>query len=137
MTVTILPLHPQHDNAPDGPSSAMPENPEPIVQDNTSDYGDFTLDEEEIIIQLLTNAEPGEAIEEEPLEVTDIEDYEEPQGIRLPKTLGKELWLPPWRQQQQHRQQEGVVQIDNQTAVDSNSTTNSRSSRAAHSLSSR
>ena len=48
------------------------------MDDNVSDYGDF--DEEDVkLLNLLS-----QAIENEPLIVTDIEDYEPPQGILLP-----------------------------------------------------
>jgi hypothetical protein len=88
---------------------------------STSDYGsDFTPDEEELLNELLTrvatqqqttvvtNATTNpstppaiEAIEladlqplQDPLVVTDIEDYEVPQAVRLPKVLGRESWSP-------------------------------------------
>lgn len=74
------------------------------VHDDASDYGDFTLDEQVVINELLANIKPGSTTAVEPFELTDIEDYEEPRGVRLPKTLGKELWDAPWiRQQPQAR----------------------------------
>lgn len=75
------------------------------IREDGSDYGDFTLDEQEIIDELLANIPSATAIEDELLELTDIEDYEEPSGVRLPKTLGKELCVPPWLQQQQPKAQ--------------------------------
>jgi hypothetical protein len=62
-----------------------------------SDYGDFASDEEEIINHLLGNLAPPSPPAEPPLIVTDIEDYEEPRGVRLPKVLGVERSLPKWQ----------------------------------------
>ena len=67
-----------------------------LTADDVSDYGDFGNDEEElqIVEQLLTQvASKPEA--QASLLVTDIEDYEPPRGVRLPKVLGFEqtrLW---------------------------------------------
>lgn len=54
---------------------------------NTSDYGDFGEDTEEIQIlsELLAKAEEESRVVT--LKVTDIEDYEHPQGLLLPKSL--------------------------------------------------
>ena len=60
-----------------------------------SDYGDFASDEEDIINHLLENLAPPSPSADPPLVVTDIEDYEEPRGVRLPKVLGVERSLPP------------------------------------------
>jgi hypothetical protein len=62
-----------------------------------SDYGDFASDEEEIINRLLENLAPPSPPADPPLIVTDIEDYEEPRGVRLPKVLGVERSLPKWQ----------------------------------------
>jgi hypothetical protein len=62
-----------------------------------SDYGDFASDEEEIINHLLGNLAPPTPSADPPLVVTDIEDYEEPRGVRLPKVLGVERSLPKWQ----------------------------------------
>jgi hypothetical protein len=72
------------------------------LHDDGSDYGDFTLDEEAVINELLSNIPPGNTTADEPLVLTDIEDYDEPAGIRLPKILGKEIWVDPRVQQQPH-----------------------------------
>lgn len=60
--------------------------------DDGSDYGDFGNDEEEleIVEQLLQQATSNASKVDEngPLIVIDIEDYEAPRGIRLPKVLG-------------------------------------------------
>jgi hypothetical protein len=61
-----------------------------------SDYGDFASDEEEFINHLLENLAPPSPPADSPLVVTDIEDYEEPRGVRLPKVLGVERSLPKW-----------------------------------------
>lgn len=69
--------------------------------DTESDYGDFTNDAEEleIIDTLLSEAENWQRPDASSLLVTDIEDYEPPQGVRLPKILGIEqtsrLWEAP------------------------------------------
>lgn len=70
-----------------------------LTADDGSDYGDFGNDEEElqIVEQLLQQATSNASKEEKeaPLVVIDIEDYEAPRGIRLPKVLGLEstrLW---------------------------------------------
>ena len=63
----------------------------------SSDYGDFTSGEEEIINHLLENLAPPSPSADPPLVVTDIEDYEEPRAVRLPKVLGVERSLPKWQ----------------------------------------
>jgi len=57
--------------------------------DNASDYGDFGSDAEEIEIldTLLAQAASGTEEGQESFVVTDIEDYEAPRGILLPKTI--------------------------------------------------
>lgn len=58
------------------------------LPDNASDYGDFSGDAEEIeILNLLLAQADQKSIEEQepPLLVNDIEDYEQPKGIFLPK----------------------------------------------------
>ncbi len=102
MTLSIPPILSAGSDMPLGSSSDMPPSPEATanIHDDGSDYGDFTLDEQEIINKLLLDAGPPSTIAEEPLELIDIEDYEEPKGVRLPKTLGKEQWSPPWMRQQ-------------------------------------
>ena len=67
------------------------------ITEADSDYGDFASDEEEIINHLLGNLAPPSPPADPPLVVTDIEDYEEPRGIRLPKVLGVERSLPKWQ----------------------------------------
>ena len=63
-----------------------------IPLDTESDYGDFANDAEEleIIDTLLSEAENGQRLDASSLLVTDIEDYEPPKGVRLPKILGVE-----------------------------------------------
>lgn len=60
-----------------------------LTADDGSDYGDFGNDEEEleIVEQLLTQV-ASKPDEHESLLVIDIEDYEPPRGVRLPKVLG-------------------------------------------------
>lgn len=69
-----------------------------VTYEASSDYSDFASDEEDIINHLLTNAIPSSASAGASLLVTDIEDYEEPKGVRLPKVLGVQRspykWLP-------------------------------------------
>ena len=92
-----------------------PSDPIGILSDDESDYGEFTLDEQEILNDLLANAGSSGAIADEPLELTDIEDYEEPKGVRLPKTLGKELWTsPPWMRQQARAMVATQISVDDQ-----------------------
>ena len=67
------------------------------ITEADSDYGDFASDEEEIINRLLGNLVPPSPPADPPLVVTDIEDYEEPRGVRLPKVLGVERSLPKWQ----------------------------------------
>lgn len=57
--------------------------------DNASDYGDFGSDAEEVEIldTLLARAASGNEEGQESFVVTDIEDYELPRGILLPKTI--------------------------------------------------
>ena len=94
--------------------------------DNGSDYGDFTLDEQELINELLANIQPENTIAttaDEPLVLTDIEDYEEPTGICLPKTLGKELWINPGAQQQPQAKVASDITAEEQTLRDRNTFT--------------
>lgn len=57
--------------------------------DSASDYGDFGSDAEEIEIldTLLAEAASGTAEGQRAFVVTDIEDYEPPRGVLLPKTI--------------------------------------------------
>lgn len=67
----------------------QPANPQQDA--DTDEYSDFPDDEEalEIIDRLLIQATNQHAQEQNaPLQVTDIEDYEDPRGIRLPKVPG-------------------------------------------------
>ncbi len=97
------------------------------IHDDASDYGDFTLDEQEILNELLANTIPGTTtVADEPLELTDIEDYEEPKGVRLPKTLGKAQWIPPWMQQQPQAQNAAQFTVEDKTSRDNLSATKSR-----------
>ena len=75
------------------------------LRDDDSDYGDFASDEEDIIINLLSSIPVPNEPPEAPLIVTDIEDYEEPRGVRLPKVLGTERRPGKW-QPQVHIQRE-------------------------------
>ena len=70
--------------------------PPAAVTESGSDYGDFSSDEEEIIKSLLGNGAPPSPLTDAPLLVTDIEDYEEARGVRLPKVLGVERSIPLW-----------------------------------------
>lgn len=92
------------------------------TQSDASDYGDFTLDEQEIINGLLANTTPENTTADEPLELTDIEDYEDPRGVHLPKTLGKELWAAPWMHQQPQAGVAPHVTVENQTLRNSGTT---------------
>lgn len=78
-----------------------------LTNDIGSDYGDFASDEEELINGLLANVGTRGETEGAALLVTDIEDYEGPKGIRLPKVLGFERGPPTWLslEQGQIRQQ--------------------------------
>ena len=67
----------------------------PQHDDNFDEYSDFADDPEalEIIDQLLlavADQRKEDALANAPLVVTDIEDYEEPRGVRLPKVFGFE-----------------------------------------------
>ena len=75
------------------------------AQDDESDYGEITLEEQQILdAWLANNSTSDDAIlsvpDERPLKLTDIEDYEDPSSIRLPRILGKELWEPGPDQEQ-------------------------------------
>jgi hypothetical protein len=103
MTLSIPPAVSTGNDTLHGSSSDMsqPSEVTGFIRDDGSDYGEFTLEEQEIIHELLSNVGPDSAIADQPsLELTDIEDYEEPKGVRLPKILGKEQWTPPWMRQQ-------------------------------------
>ena len=72
-----------------------------IQLDIESDYGDFANDAEEleIIDSLLSEVENGQRPDATSLLVTDIEDYEPPKGVRLPKIFGVEQSLHAWEPQ--------------------------------------
>ena len=94
-------------------NEASDPNPLDDAADHRSDYGDFASDEEEILTRLLSQIEPTSATGDPPLLVIDIEDYEAPQGVRLPKVLGLEkrdfLWLSQGeRQNTDERARDGV-----------------------------
>jgi hypothetical protein len=86
----------------------LPLSPVEIIETG-SDYGDFASDEEEIINNILGNIEPPSPFLDAPLLVTDIEDYEEPRGVRLPKILGVERSTPFWLPQVQVQEQDQIV----------------------------
>ncbi|KKY17756.1 putative exonuclease v [Phaeomoniella chlamydospora] len=67
-----------------------PPSSEPIT-DYGSDWDDEFVDE---IVSTSTKLTAGS---EEPLVITDIEDYETPTAVRLPKVHGKEAYSPRWR----------------------------------------
>ena len=78
-------------------------NPQDIENDAASDYGsEFSPDEVELLTGLLSTTPPPDAVADEPLIITDIEDYEDPKGVRLPKVLGQVKWSP---------QSQGSVQV--------------------------
>ena len=80
-----------------------------LTADDGSDYGDFGDEEElEIVEQLLTQV-ASKPDEHEPLHVIDIEDYEAPRGVRLPKVLGVES-TRPW--ETGHTQSNTQVPLD-------------------------
>jgi len=81
-----------------------------IPLDTESDYGDFANDAEEleIIDILLSEAENGERLDASSLLVTDIEDYEPPKGVRLPKILGVEQTSYPRELSDQTLQDNGA-----------------------------
>ena len=80
-----------------------------VTHEAGSDYGDFASDEEEIINHLLQKAVPQSAGAGAPLLVTDIEDYEEPRGVRLPKVLGVERSLQAWPPQVQFQSHDQIL----------------------------
>jgi hypothetical protein len=90
-------------NAPNiAVSDTFIESTNRLTADDRSDYGDFGNDQEEleIVEQLLEQAawNASKLDENESLVVIDIEDYEPPRGVRLPKVLGLEstrLWETP------------------------------------------
>lgn len=87
-----------HDFADPEPPASVQDAGSYVEQDG-SDYGDLGNDEEElgIIEHLLTQLDPHSA--DAQLRVTDIEDYEPPLGVRLPKILGVEQSTRQWEVQ--------------------------------------
>lgn len=86
----MLTKHPNLGNSSTIPiSDTFIESTTRLTADDGSDYGDFGNDDEEleIIEQLLTQV-GSKPDEQESLLVIDIEDYEPPRGVRLPKVLG-------------------------------------------------
>jgi hypothetical protein len=61
-----------------------------LTADAGSDYGDFGDEEELAIVEQLLSQVASKTEENASLIVTDIEDYEPPRGLRLPKVLGIE-----------------------------------------------
>jgi hypothetical protein len=61
-----------------------------LTADGGSDYGDFGDEEELAIVDQLLSQVASKTEENASLIVTDIEDYEPPRGLRLPKVLGVE-----------------------------------------------
>lgn len=59
------------------------------VHETSSDYGS---DPDEETLNTLYSAIPSDTIEIRKQRVIDIEDYEDPKGIKLPKVLGKAAW---------------------------------------------
>jgi hypothetical protein len=93
-------------NAPISVSEAFIDSTSKLTADEGSDYGDFGNDEEELeIVDRLLQQIASKEDERESFVVTDIEDYEPPRGVRLPKVLGLEqtrLWeRPPSQSQKQ------------------------------------
>jgi hypothetical protein len=86
-----------HDESMIGDGELQHPLPPIAITEADSDYGDFASDEEEIINHLLGNLAPPSPPVDPPLVVTDIEDYEEPRGVRLPKVLGVERSLSKWQ----------------------------------------
>jgi hypothetical protein len=74
-----------------------------------SDYGDFTEDEEAILNHLLENIASPSSLIDAPLLITDIEDYEEPRELRLPKVLGVERSTPFWLSKVQLKNQDQTI----------------------------
>ena len=69
----------------DDPTSSSSSDPE-------NDYGSEW--DEDVVHQLVSHEATLAGGPESPLLITDIEDYETPHEVRLPKVLGKELWFP-------------------------------------------
>jgi hypothetical protein len=118
MTVSILATSSADNKLLHGASSAMSQDLQATktVHDDGSDYGEFTLDEEALINELLANIQPGNT-------TADIEDYEEPIGFRLSKTLGKELWVAPEVERQAQAKVAVNVTVEKPTLRDSHTFT--------------
>ena len=82
-------------------------------QNSDDEYSDFAVDPEELAIideLLLQVAAKRNQSQNAPLVTTDIEDYEAPRVVRLPKLLGVETtrqWHPPIQPQESRRDQNG------------------------------
>lgn len=90
--------HPAISILEDDPSEQIRFGTTATLLETESDYGDFANDAEEleIIDSLLSEAENWQCADASTLLVTDIEDYEPPEGVRLPKILGAEQPSRPW-----------------------------------------
>ncbi len=85
------------------------------LDDNDDEFSDFADDPEELeiidrlLLEVASKQQQRPAQEEDaPLVVvTDIEDYEAPRGVRLPKVLGLETARHQWEIQRQQPQQRG------------------------------
>ena len=97
------------------PQSLSPEGSPPP----SSDYGDFASDEEDIISQLVEKAAPSFSELIAPLLVTDIEDYEGPKGVRLPKVLGAERSDSAWLSQLRAQTEEQMLRDSGSTKSES------------------
>jgi exonuclease V len=79
----------------DSNASAVANNPAVPDADVTS--ADPTASQEVALSDLLDTLPAPGVGDSKDIEVTDIEDYEEPKGIRFPMGLGKEQWIPLWK----------------------------------------
>lgn len=59
------------------------------VLEVSSDYGS---DPDEEALNIIYSSIPSPALEVKKQRLIDIEDYEDPKGVKLPKTLGKKVW---------------------------------------------
>ena len=98
-------------------------HPQPLLPEGSprpdSEYGDFASDEEDILSQLVETVAPSFTELIAPLLVTEIEDYEGPKGLRLPKVLGAERSDSAWLSQLRAETEEQMLRDSGSTKSES------------------
>ncbi len=95
-----------------GSNTSAVSNNRTVTDVDITDF-DFTASQEVALNDLLDSLPSPGIGDTKDLAVKDIEDYEEPKGIRVPKVLGKEQWIPPWKKILQRQMPDAAVASGN------------------------